>query len=80
MYLGLTCTYVRVLHAGFWGIEALPIFDLQLQLHVLIGQLLDLFLQLKSFPLNDLPLKLIGLVSLGNLVEEELENRVHKAR
>jgi len=80
MYLGLACTYVRVLHTGFGRIEALPIFDLQLQLHVLVGQLLDLLLKFKSFPLNDLFMELIGLVSLGNLVEEKFENRVDKAR
>jgi hypothetical protein len=80
MLLSLARTYVRVLYAGFGWIEALPVFDLQLKLHILVGQLLDLLLQFKCFPLNDLLLELIGLVSMGNLVEEELENRVDKAR
>jgi len=71
---------VRVLNAGFGRIKALPIFDLQLELHVLVGQLLDLLLQFESLPLYDLLLELISLVSLGDLVEEQLEDRVDKAR
>jgi hypothetical protein len=51
-----------------------------LELHVLVGQLLDLLLQLESLPLNDLLLDLIGLVPLGDLVEEQFEDRVDQAR
>jgi hypothetical protein len=50
-----------------------------LELHVLVGQLLDLLLQLESLPLNDLLLDLIGLVPLGDLVEEQFEDRVDQA-
>lgn len=71
---------MRVLNAGFGRIKALPIFDLQLELHVLVGQLLDLLLQFESLPLYHLLLELISLVSLGDLVEEQLEDRVDKAR
>jgi len=71
---------VRVLNAGFGRIKALPIFDLQLELHVLVGQLLNLLLQFESLPLYHLLLELISLVSLGDLVEEQLEDRVDKAR
>jgi hypothetical protein len=51
-----------------------------LELHVVVGQLLDLLLQLESLPLNDLLLELIGLVPLGDLVEEQFEDRVDQAR
>jgi len=51
-----------------------------LQLHVLIGQLLHLLLKFESLPLNDLLLELIGLVPLGDLVEEQFEDRVDQAR
>lgn len=71
---------MRVLNAGFGRIKALPIFDLQLELHVLVGQLLNLLLQFESLPLYHLLLELISLVSLGDLVEEQLEDRVDKAR
>ena len=71
---------MRVLNAGFGRIKALPIFDLQLELHVLDGQLLDFLLQFESLPLYHLLLELISLVSLGDLVEEQLEDRVDKAR
>ena len=80
MVLSLALAYVRVLNAGFGRIKALPIFDLQLKLHVFVGQLLDLLLQFKSLPLYHLLLELISLVSLGDLVEEQLEDRVDKAR
>ena len=51
-----------------------------MQLYVLIGQLLHLLLKFESLRLNDLLLELIGLVPLGDLVEEQFEDRVDQAR
>ena len=71
---------MRELYAGLRWIEALSILYLQLQLHILIRQLLHFLLKLECLPLNNLLLELIGLVSLGNLVEEKFENRADKTR